>query len=213
MRQNELSLRGLIAWTLGAAIVTAILYWVCYVWFSIPLAYWFHQLSPHSLLYQLAAGVSFLMGFDFWAVVAVLGFVIFAVGYAFKRTLIWRRGLLFTMSLLAALFVAGVFKIVLARYRPELLFTKGLYGFHFFSMNYWYNSTPSGHTARAFAIAVCCGLFWRRWRTLFIVLAVLVGLSRLILDMHYAGDALFGLFIGVFAPLWVRAIFFRSAQL
>lgn len=199
--------------TFIALVITVVLYWVCYQWVSIPLAYWFHQLSPNSLIYNLAAGLSFLFGFDFWAAVAVLGFLLCLVVYFFKRTLAWRRGLFFTMSLAGALFVAGVIKIVLARYRPDLLFTKGLYGFHFFSTNYWYNSTPSGHTARAFAIATCLGIFWRRWLPYFLAIATLVGLSRLVVDMHYAGDALLGAFIGIYVPLWVRMIFFRSSEL
>lgn len=61
-------------------------------------------------------------------------------------------------------------------------------------------SFPSGHTCIAFAAAV---VFFRMlkkpWGTLLLVLAALIGLSRLYVGVHYPTDVLAGGFIGTLA--------------
>ena len=65
------------------------------------------------------------------------------------------------------------------------------------------NSFPSGHTCAAFAFAL--GVRWaapRRWigRTA-LVMAVLMGLSRLYVGVHYPSDVLAGALVGALAGL------------
>ncbi|MCP4476453.1 MAG: phosphatase PAP2 family protein [Gammaproteobacteria bacterium] len=43
-----------------------------------------------------------------------------------------------------------------------------------------------------------------------IALAILVGVSRLILQMHYLSDVLFGALIGTLVPLWVKVLLFNG---
>ncbi len=60
------------------------------------------------------------------------------------------------------------------------------------------NSFPSGHTSAAF----CCAMAWRhtlpeRWmRVTALVLAVLMGLSRLYVGVHFPSDVLCGALVG-----------------
>jgi membrane-associated phospholipid phosphatase len=65
-----------------------------------------------------------------------------------------------------------------------------------------YDSFPSGHAISAFAVAVVLARFFPRGRWLFYGIAVLVGFSRLYLDMHYTSDVIGGAALGI-ATGWV----------
>ena len=60
------------------------------------------------------------------------------------------------------------------------------------------NSFPSGHTCAAFAAAMIWvrTLPWGRDRVIVVVMAVLMGLSRLYVGVHYPSDVLVGALIG-----------------
>ena len=66
------------------------------------------------------------------------------------------------------------------------------------------NSFPSGHTCAAFAagMAWARALPWRWGRLAAVVLAVLMGLSRLYVGVHYPSDVLAGALIGALCA-WV----------
>lgn len=59
------------------------------------------------------------------------------------------------------------------------------------------NSFPSGHTCAAFAAA---GIWWRglprRWGVPVLILAALMGVSRLYVGVHYLSDVLVGALLG-----------------
>ncbi len=101
-------------------------------------------------------------------------------------------------------------KYLLARYRPGMLFDQDLYGLHFFSTKWAMNSTPSGHTLRAFSLMTALSMIFRRFTIVFISIAVLIGLSRVALTDHYPSDVLFGAFIGIFTALWTFVHFCRE---
>ena len=59
-------------------------------------------------------------------------------------------------------------------------------------------SMPSGHTARAFALGTFLFLSERcRWRPLAIGLAIMVGVSRIYLGVHWPSDVLAGARLGI----------------
>ena len=73
------------------------------------------------------------------------------------------------------------------------------------------NSFPSGHTASAFAAAtalVLANSWWEKKWLLALMLAILVGYSRVYLGQHFPADVLAGSVLGVFSTLilwfWLR---------
>lgn len=61
------------------------------------------------------------------------------------------------------------------------------------------NSFPSGHTSAALATATACwGMLPRKGRGVILTLAVLMGLSRLYVGVHYPSDVLAGALVGIF---------------
>ncbi len=64
-------------------------------------------------------------------------------------------------------------------------------------------SFPSDHASAAFGIAVAVFLFDRIVGAVFLALAVVVGISRVVVGAHYPGDSLGGLVVGALAALVV----------
>lgn len=65
-------------------------------------------------------------------------------------------------------------------------------------------SFPSGHTLAAFETAVSLYFMDRRWGVIMLVFAVLMGLSRLYLFVHFPTDVLSGMALGIFIAWFVH---------
>ena len=62
-------------------------------------------------------------------------------------------------------------------------------------------SCPSGHTTASFAAATSIFFYHKKWGSAALVLAVLVGFSRMYFTVHYPTDVLFGVALGVFCAI------------
>lgn len=107
-------------------------------------------------------------------------------------------------TFLSAALIAGIIKSIVKRVRPfadhpEILKLSeaGSYSF------------PSGHTTEAFSVAIAiCLLFPKqKWTTLFLLWAVLIGYTRMVLGVHYPLDVLGGIILAIMLNYVVHRIF------
>jgi membrane-associated phospholipid phosphatase len=70
-------------------------------------------------------------------------------------------------------------------------------------------SFPSGHTTTAFALATSLALIYTHARGYFFLLAMLVGLQRVITQAHYPSDVLVGAMIGMLGAACVATVLVR----
>jgi undecaprenyl-diphosphatase len=117
-----------------------------------------------------------------------------------------RVGFLFVAIGLPSLFVT-VIKRMIGRARPM---TTGHVDPFVFSPFIWrsdYAGLPSGHTTTAFAVLVAFSTLWPRSRTIVLVYAVLIAMSRVVVTAHYTTDVLMGALVGTVGALMVRRWF------
>jgi membrane-associated phospholipid phosphatase len=113
--------------------------------------------------------------------------------------------------ILAVLAISGilaqVLKHLVGRARPKLMPTFGPFHFDLFSLKASLASFPSGHAATAFSVAMAVGWMLPLWRTPLVLLAVLIGLSRIILGAHYVSDVVAGAALGLASTFFVTHFF------
>ena len=89
-----------------------------------------------------------------------------------------------------------VLKIVFGRARPYLWLAGDDSGFGFFRYSAKFASFPSGHTTTSFAAALAFGMLMPRHKPWFLLAALLIGASRIVLDVHYLSDVIAGALLG-----------------
>jgi len=104
----------------------------------------------------------------------------------------WKVGL----ALVVGTFITGLLKLAFKRRRPD-----GRWGA--FDRLVDPHSFPSGHANRAAILAVLTIAYGPLWAGLAVVIwAVVVGLSRVMLGMHYLSDVVAGWIVGVAVGLF-----------
>jgi undecaprenyl-diphosphatase len=150
---------------------------------------------------------------DFFAVVTLAGAAIFLVpATAVLSGLLFvtrhrRESILLAASMLCGWALTYTLKSLVNRERPELWSTTW----------YWGSSFPSGHTlstaAFATALSVCAARIWPQSQRAALPLVAtwiaLMGLSRLVLGVHWPSDVLAAICLGVFLPLALSLVVFR----
>ena len=169
-------------------------------------------------LVPVAAWVSALGGVVMASIVTII------LGIILAARAKWRSSSILLLSMGSVVVAIGWLKDFFARARPDNLLLPA----HPAWLSWLFDqanlaadpSFPSGHAAMAAALSVVVAYLWspkiRSWmaRELFIVLCVLipivVGLSRVVLNVHWASDVIAGWSLGVFcatsAILLVRYI-------
>ena len=118
-----------------------------------------------------------------------------------------RRVMLGALLLFIAVALAGLandaIKIIAGRARPHLWLQGDISGFHVWRFGSDYASFPSGHTATSVAAAIAAGALFPRWRPAFWAFAVLIAVSRIVLDAHYVSDVIGGATVGAICAVAV----------
>ena len=188
--------------------ISVIIYLVLFFFFDRDIVIWIHNNHSNTWVFQLGTYISYLAKGSFVKLgIAFCFILIFTCDSGLEKR--WTRYLLYIcISGSVAIIIGDGCKYLLGRYRPIMLFEENLYGLHFFSSKWALNSTPSGHTLRAFAILTALSLLYRRFAVVFISVAVLIGASRVAVTAHHPSDVLFGAFIGIFTAAWTYKYMF-----
>ena len=131
---------------------------------------------------------------------------IFLLLLYFRRALIgWEIVITFLLSGLIAQILKNAFPMP----RPKTLLGDEHYAYFINGYTHvGHASFPSGHTASAFGLATILTLFAKnkKYSIIYLLLAMLVGYSRIYLGQHFLQDVLAGAIIGVASALTVYIV-------
>lgn len=203
-------------WLVWGTVITAFLIVLGIVWFDKPLFMFMRH-------FDCSAWHLFDYVFDvkMWLVLTgVLLLVVFVKksvnsGIKYKNTKSWfsfvvllrdfmtkvrtNYAFLIFSSVLSAGIVAKILKILIGRFRPIFFEALDITGFRPLSLEWAFNSMPSGHAAATFAGLVMVGMLAPKFKPLTWTLAIVVGASRIACGAHWPTDVIFGAFIGMVA--------------
>ena len=103
--------------------------------------------------------------------------------------------------------VSSLVKRGVGRARPEFAEQFGPLDLHSFVNDWMHQSFPSGHATTAFAMCFVVSFVRPRWFPIMLVLAVLIGLSRIVIGAHYPTDTIAGALVGTLGAYAVRNFF------
>lgn len=195
-------LRGL----LWAALVSLL----CILFIDRPLVLFFYGQRAH-WVYGFFHAITDIGKGTGWYILAVLTALAGMAGDRFTltvaRALMWRRIRNAGLFLLGSLLLSGVamlaVKVLVGRLRPRYLFENGSYSFDPFTFDTGMVGFPSGHTQTIFAVMTVLWLVLPQHRLLYLLAAVLVGFSRVVVGAHYLGDVIFAAFLSVALTVWL----------
>ncbi|MBN9052579.1 MAG: phosphatase PAP2 family protein, partial [Rhizobiales bacterium] len=104
-------------------------------------------------------------------------------------------------------------KLIVGRARPELFAEHGAYSLTPFAYDDLYSSFPSGHSAAVGAFFGAFSMLVPRLRPLFLLGALAIGVSRVIVGAHYPSDVAAGLLLGLWTAIATAYVFARKAWL
>ncbi|HEY2580445.1 MAG TPA: phosphatase PAP2 family protein [Mucilaginibacter sp.] len=121
----------------------------------------------------------------------------------------YRQAFLMATSYGVTAIIAQIVKHIFDAPRPKLYFKDQLSHIHFVKGVdvLSYHSFPSGHTVTAFSAAVVATYLCKNknWGILFLLIAILVGFSRMYLSEHFFEDVTAGSVLGVLLTIfWIN---------
>jgi len=121
----------------------------------------------------------------------------------------WSWAALYLFLALALSGIANdIIKLFVGRARPMI----DLRDLRPFTFGYDYQSFPSGHAAIGFALALALGAMMPRLRWLFLIYAIAIAASRVILNAHHLGDVTASALVAVLT-VYALTHFFASRHL
>ncbi|QEO57637.1 phosphatase PAP2 family protein [Francisella marina] len=187
-------------------IVTLIVVSLSYSFLDIKVANFIHTSDFFGTgISTVAAMTSKVFSPKVWAILAIIVTLICIYKHITKNPS--EKLYIMSLTLIMTIIITTIIKIILARYRPEMLLFDNRYGFHFFSLKKAYNSMPSGHTALTFAgLLAIANFFDKKFITVIaLVICCFVAASRIIILDHFISDVILAGYIGIFTYLWSKA--------
>ncbi|AOF90779.1 phosphatase PAP2 family protein [Sinorhizobium sp. RAC02] len=124
-----------------------------------------------------------------------------------------RLSLYFFLTIGATSALVHLFKLIVGRARPELFADHGAYSLTPFAYDDLYSSFPSGHSAAVSAFFGAFSMLAPRLRPLFLIGALMIGVSRVIVGAHYPSDVAAGLLLGLWTAVATAFFFARKEWL
>lgn len=164
--------------------------------------------SPHL---STAGGFLEELGKSHWVLSYCL--LVFVLIWKTRRSAAYRHLTLFFAVALAGI-SAMLIKLVVSRARPPLLFSDGLFGFRpfEFSLEFLWQSFPSGHATTGLAIAVAGSIARPRLKWVMWPIGVSIALGRVAYNVHYVSDVIAGSALGIASALLVDLWFTSRVQ-
>ncbi|HXN09601.1 MAG TPA: phosphatase PAP2 family protein [Steroidobacteraceae bacterium] len=135
---------------------------------------------------------------------------LFLVARFIWRSPAWAARALFVFTSVAVCgILVDLIKLLAGRARPELWFSQGIYGFSYPHLQALYQSFPSGHAACASSAGVALSLLFPRHRPLWVAVALVLGLTRVIVTAHYLSDVVAASLLAALIVLELRRVFAR----
>ncbi|NGP19132.1 phosphatase PAP2 family protein [Devosia aurantiaca] len=160
-------------------------------------------------------------GLSDWVLIPSLVLLIasFLARYALQG--LWRQASTELAMLSAFIFIGvggpglitNLLKRIVGRARPTEFEAAGAFSFQNVFNDWTFQSFPSGHSATAVALAFVVGFLWPRFFPAFLVLGVVVAVSRVPVGMHYPTDVFAGIVVGMLGAYLMRNIFARFGWL
>ncbi len=126
-----------------------------------------------------------------------------------NRPLSFKAGFIFSSIALSGI-VVNIIKPIVGRVRPNVYFEKAEGGFNPFTISHDFTSFPSGHSATAFALSIALSLLYKRYSYIFVFIACMVAISRVVILRHYPSDILIGSLIGALTSLILYEKYFKK---
>ncbi len=200
---------------LGYALTTLNVVVLAFLVFDAPLGETAKNLSPRLIV---IAGAVTDIGRLAWILAAAI--VVLAIGLPltrrFSRTQgryhaahLIRKVTYVGLSVLSASIVVHILKYAIGRARPPLYSEYGIFGFEPFHGDFLFQSFPSAHSAHVGALFAALALLFPRFRLLFVGIGLWLGVTRIIIGVHYPSDVAAGLALGTWIAFAIAILLSR----
>lgn len=147
-------------------------------------------------------------------IITHLGSALFTIGFAIMTLILGRSskmnfGWNISISLAFSHVLIHFLKRIANRPRPNIT----LSNVNTFSISLYDQSFPSGHTTAAFSVAASIAFIFPEIGLFAIIMAGLVGMSRVYLGVHYPTDVLIGALIGIVSAFYIHQLMIKSSNL
>lgn len=144
---------------------------------------------------------------------AVLAYVLHHIRHGARTLTASRIGLYFLLTTGTSSALVHLVKLLVGRGRPELFGEHGAYALNPFAFDNLFHSFPSGHSAAVGAFFGAFAMLAPRLRPLFLLGALTIGVSRVVVGAHYPSDVAAGLLIGLWSAIALAFLFARRQWL